>query len=126
MESITVIPRIVDVPVNLSLIPDIDKHASPDTHLMSITTSATSFKFLPEECLLATLFENSLDVNAITFMPIFFASNAISTTPAFLPEIETIIIVSSFEVFSSPKYSALNPSTLSWIVLNLAFGNKAR
>ena len=104
MLSITVIPNTVDVPQNFGSTPSIDKHASPDIHFMSITTSATSFSNLPEECREVTLSVKSRDVRATTCIPIFLASLAISITPAFLPETDMIIIVSSPDTFSRLRY----------------------
>ena len=97
-------PNTVLVPQKWGSNPSMERAASPLTHLTSITTSATSARCLPLECLEVVLPENWREVKAMTFMPMALASSAISTTPAFRPEMDTTIMVSRGSVSSSCKY----------------------
>src|SRR5699024_11393539 len=83
-----------DVGPNLVANPSTSNTASPLTPQLSNTTSAISINFFPDSCLEVTELVNSPEVRATTVIPCFFASNAISTATAFLPEVVAITITS--------------------------------
>src|SRR5919106_1368756 len=113
MAWITNIPAIPDIgPTGLGT-PSRRSSASPNSVPLSITTSATSCSFFPDECLEVTASAYRRLVTVTTSIPRARASMAISTGTALRPEFEITMRRSSGVMRRWSRIAGANPSSRS-------------
>ncbi len=82
--------------------------------MLSRTTSANSYSFLPLECLEFTAFEKARDVTAMSLFPASLTRIANSTGRGLRPELETMRTQSFFLISQRLKNSLPTPSIRSY------------